>query len=713
MKTKIRCSIIIILTCFSIYPFFLEDSVGWNQDYSSDVSVASFSTHSWLAHEGLLLYSSPSKIVWLSNNIQQYWHGVEAPYNADICLLYDNISSENYGDIGDLTLKFDSTGSTVLNDSLATRAMVEYTKLITELQKEETNFQIAAFYAGAMTHYISQASSWFTLWNTTLWGTIDLIKYNQYETVIEEGLDATSSIDPSITWKHNYLELNPNSTAELTGYDATTTLGEKCYPFAESLQNLFIETSSVEEWENSYKKTVELILSYSVEAIYAALESAMNESNWKYLSIPDPIYNFDNETAHLEIPAFTVTVREKTISYNLNDSLTIQAKVYLVDSFFDALSAQSFPSISSIGYNLTFTDDAWSFPNQMISGLASYTNYNIIYNFQLQEYPPTWSNISIAEFNTEYYSLEISNFTANYNWNDWTFSVENISVSCPNIPEIGIVDSNDINFAEWQLYTTGDSYSQLTGVQAKDTEGNFLQGSLLFNETTEKWFSYQNDIGMVFNHVRQIFFICVRFNLTDVPVGTWNIVAGDYSNDYFLPFARVYSNNTFTIRNHLSFSSKPDIIFNAEKLTISAYNITAYVDYHNNAIDYYEIYERLYLYGGYNRFAKFRVLPDLDPNDWINDPPFGDLSWNEEKESWYFEDRDISYLQPGMYYVRCSFRTMNTNYTVGTVGSPSDIFVIVNPYARTIVLVSSVIILTSVIIAPIIILVRKKTSSNR
>lgn len=695
----------------------MENGNCWYQDQTFDFSMASFSTHSWLAYEGTLLFSSPSKIIWLSNNIQQYWHGVEAPYNSDICTACENISSEDYGDIEQLTLKFDSTGTIILNDSLAIRAMEEYSKLVSELQKVKSNFQIAAFYAGAMTHYISQASSWFTLWNETLWGPVDYSKYVQFEQVIEDGLDASSSIDPKDTWKHNYLELHPNCSEPIDGYETTINLGRKCYPYIEFLQENYTETTTIEEWSKDYRNTVEYILSLSVEAIYSAIESAMKDVNWKYLSIPDPNYSFNNGTAHLEIPAFEVTFRDNIGEHTLNESVTSQAKFYLVDYQYDESNALYFPSISTTYYNLTYLENNWLFPDQIISGLATYTNYSIIYYFQLLEYPPTWSNLSQTDFHIDYYSLEISSYTANYNWDDWNLDIENILVTCPDITEIGVVEINDIVSAEWILYTAGESNmigNIPLGVQAIDRDGNFVRGNLEYNDSTKKWFSVGNDLGKVFNHPRQVFYVVVRFNLTKLPVGTWFNFTNYYSShNYFIPYAQSYSENIFTVRNHKIFSTKPDIVYNAEEQTVSAYNITAYVDYHTTTLDYYEMVQKPYNNSADERRTRFRILPDRDLSDYKTDPPLGDLSWNAEQKFWYFENIDVSNLRPGKYYTRCFFFTMNTNVTDNTYGPYSDIFIIKRDINMRVIVIPSVAFLITIIIIPIIFEFRRKTRANR
>jgi len=327
-KLKITLAIVFIgLTAITLIPTSI---LGWASEDTGTSTTTSprFSTTQWLSYEAMDMFPE-AKVQWITDNIMDYWHGVEAPFNADMAV--GTVNPIDYGDDSDsYVLYLDAPGTSVTNGSLAVRAQEEYVKLVAELSKVDANYSLAAFYAGAMTYYITQAGYWATVWDETLWGTLNTSRMAVFEAKIEASNAINNFPAQELLWEflvktgitNNGFDLNPTQITSTNAWNATVDLAMGIFSIAESIGNDFDEHITIGAWDSTYYDNVFFCLESSVEAAYAALEDAMTVANLNYITLPVPTYTYDPNVFHLTIPEFDVTFTNSTGTMTNMDKLT-------------------------------------------------------------------------------------------------------------------------------------------------------------------------------------------------------------------------------------------------------------------------------------------------------------------------------------------------------------------------------------------------------
>ncbi len=147
-------------------------TLGWNNGQSGNArtdlpvecSDPPFSTHDWVAHQALEMVPDSEK-AWLIPHRAMFLLGTEAPDNSSI-LASCGSPHTGYGDTGQghsVDWNDDHTGWALrdtgeLQDRAARRAQEEYNKAIIAFQQD--NPSDAAFYLGAMAHYVGDVSQY-------------------------------------------------------------------------------------------------------------------------------------------------------------------------------------------------------------------------------------------------------------------------------------------------------------------------------------------------------------------------------------------------------------------------------------------------------------------------------------------------------------------------------------------------------------------------
>jgi len=122
-------------------------------DYSTD-----YGTHDWIADLALdaLLDDDKSQWSWLNERREIYLLGTEAPDNSNVDVTLDGKDVEGFGDTTKHHVYLEWADGSVVEDDSALR-----TKKCADLADsylEEKKYELAAFYLGAMTHYIADLS---------------------------------------------------------------------------------------------------------------------------------------------------------------------------------------------------------------------------------------------------------------------------------------------------------------------------------------------------------------------------------------------------------------------------------------------------------------------------------------------------------------------------------------------------------------------------
>ena len=124
-----------------------------NGGYSIDFDNPKYGTHDWLAEHALDFLPRQHRL-WIDQNRNTYLLGTEGPDNSKLNFM----NYPDYGDTAKQHIYFLADGSGIVSneDDAAVRAQAEYDKA--KLALERQDFQTAAYYAGSMSHYISDVA---------------------------------------------------------------------------------------------------------------------------------------------------------------------------------------------------------------------------------------------------------------------------------------------------------------------------------------------------------------------------------------------------------------------------------------------------------------------------------------------------------------------------------------------------------------------------
>lgn len=151
-------------TLIVLLAFLPLASFGWGNGQSGNASTnlpeecisPPYSTHDWIADNALELLPASEK-AWLSPHKTMYLLGTEAPDNRHIPIEC-NTPHSGYDDRGKGHSVEWSADWTMINDRPAVRAEEEYQKAVAAYRNN--NFSAAAFYLGAMAHYIGDVTQY-------------------------------------------------------------------------------------------------------------------------------------------------------------------------------------------------------------------------------------------------------------------------------------------------------------------------------------------------------------------------------------------------------------------------------------------------------------------------------------------------------------------------------------------------------------------------
>lgn len=127
-----------------------------NLSYDYDCN---FGTHDWIAKSALnaLIEDNSSKWSWLSDREKIYLVGTEAPDNSGVNMTLDGVTVEGFGDNTYHHIYFNEDGTIKNNeDDAALRA--KSCGDLADMYGTDDKLDLAAFYLGAMVHYIGDLS---------------------------------------------------------------------------------------------------------------------------------------------------------------------------------------------------------------------------------------------------------------------------------------------------------------------------------------------------------------------------------------------------------------------------------------------------------------------------------------------------------------------------------------------------------------------------
>ncbi len=230
-----------------------------NGGYSAYPDDPDYGTHDWIADMALALQSEDASFLQTTYHTD-YLLGTEAPDNPDF--IGDSVNHHVY---------YYASG-TLQDDASADRASVMYDLALERL--ESGDFSVAAYYIGAMTHYIADVGVFgHTMGAYTDWGTE--VHHADYEGEFETMLD-TLTPPSDIT------------LGDLSAYDVTVALARDI-TFGESdiQANVWMDTNY--DWSDTvFHDSAMASLYGAVSAVAAAVNHLMVEATCDLPPEPEP-----------------------------------------------------------------------------------------------------------------------------------------------------------------------------------------------------------------------------------------------------------------------------------------------------------------------------------------------------------------------------------------------------------------------------------------
>lgn len=152
-----RITALAAIALLSISAFAGDECAAWgNGGYSEDRSDPDYGTHDWIAERALALVTADKTFLASTYHVS-FLLGTEAPDNPDMI-----------GDTWNHHVYYEPP-SQLVEDNSARRALDSYS--IAKDLMADGNFELAAYYTGAMTHYISDVGVFgHTMGSGTVWG---------------------------------------------------------------------------------------------------------------------------------------------------------------------------------------------------------------------------------------------------------------------------------------------------------------------------------------------------------------------------------------------------------------------------------------------------------------------------------------------------------------------------------------------------------------
>ena len=268
----------------------------WSNGGNTDVSNnPKYGTHDWIAETAVsFLPASESK--WIKDNMVSFLIGTEAPDNSAVAEYYTN--KQGYGDKHNHHNYYNANHTQAPDDSASKRAQKEYDKALDALKLG--NNRLAAFYAGAMTHYITDLAVWaHVMGKDSPHGSEESNVHSDYETKINNTIKAKHYSDTNHTSSiYQHYIVFDGKYNNITAYQAAYNLGLNTDSGGGTAYDCVrMET----EWQNAQGRTGESI-NLAANAIADVLHR-LNQESTKMAEVPAP----DTLTTPLAPASITLT----------------------------------------------------------------------------------------------------------------------------------------------------------------------------------------------------------------------------------------------------------------------------------------------------------------------------------------------------------------------------------------------------------------------
>ncbi len=228
MKTKTKILFLYLTLPFLLFP--MNSSLAWKNgsyaytsteyDYATD-----YGTHDWIADAALdaLSAAATSSWSWLKDRVTIYLLGTEAPDNSGISITLDGTAVTGFGDTTWHHIYYNEDGTISNNeDDAALRAKA--CGDLADSYLEANKLDLAAFYLGAMAHYIGDLAMFsHCAPNNVPPHNLD---FDTYHSTIEGYVLTRSDKNND---KEEFFKISSFTPANVTPYNAAKNLGWDTY----------------------------------------------------------------------------------------------------------------------------------------------------------------------------------------------------------------------------------------------------------------------------------------------------------------------------------------------------------------------------------------------------------------------------------------------------------------------------------------------------
>lgn len=260
---KVTALALFLLVFINAYSTGRTATAWSNGGWSSDQNNPKYGTHDWIADHAMNLLPS-NESGWLTQNKNVFLYGTEAPDRK-------NASFQGRNGYGDTTHHHNYySGTTCTDDSAAQRASEEYQKSLACLKNG--SYALAAWYAGAMTHYIDDVACWAHVLNNE-----SSTAHSDFEDQMNK---VTGSYAPSIfaaTFDGTLETISASSASTAVGQN-TYADGGATYNAVWMNDNFQSQGTNVDQWSSAFKNRAGESLNLAVNAVADVLHSLTVES---------------------------------------------------------------------------------------------------------------------------------------------------------------------------------------------------------------------------------------------------------------------------------------------------------------------------------------------------------------------------------------------------------------------------------------------------
>jgi hypothetical protein len=258
--TAVALSLLVFLSASSIG----KTAVAWsNGGYTTDQNNPKYGTHDWIADHAMNLLPS-NESGWLTQNKNAFLYGTEAPDNS--AALFQG--RKGYGDTTHHHNYY--SGIICIDSSASQRAGEEYQKALACLQNG--SYALAAWFAGAMTHYIDDLACWAHVLNNE-----SSTAHSDFESQVDKVTGSYGASMFAVTFDGTLETISASNAATALGQN-TYTDGGATYNAWWMNVNFQSGWTNVNQWSQPFKNRAMESINLAVNTVADVLHTLAVES---------------------------------------------------------------------------------------------------------------------------------------------------------------------------------------------------------------------------------------------------------------------------------------------------------------------------------------------------------------------------------------------------------------------------------------------------